>query len=58
MDGVWPIKSPSLAYIISTLPKSRPKFRYTEVNHKDLKDIGIQKELAEDEMAWPAALKP
>ena len=43
-DDVWPKKVTNI-HIIGTLPKGRPKLRMTAVVDKDLKDIGIQKEL-------------
>lgn len=45
-------------YASLILPEGRPKLRWTDMIHKDLKDTDIQKELAEDKVAWRAAIKP
>ena len=57
MDDVRPKKVTSV-HITVTLTKGRPKLRWTDKIHKDLKEIGIYKELAEDRLAWHIAIKP
>ena len=40
------------------LPRGRPHLRWSHVITKDLKDINIQKELADDREQWRSAIKP
>ena len=52
------LKKVSKIHITGILSKGRQKLRMTDVVHKDLKDIGVKKELAEDRVALHAAIKP
>jgi hypothetical protein len=56
-DQLWP-KQILNFNVEGTIPRGRPKLRWSDVINKDLKILGISNQLANDRVRWRAAIRP